>query len=158
MSAYTLDTNVLVGLERDLPRDVFSGLWDRMEDLLRTRRATICVDAMTEIKRMSDMLPAWLDEIDASIEEATPEGIAVVRAIRLAHPGWVDGRKNAADPWIIAHAVTTRRTVVSQEHLRGPGVQDANLGLPNVANEHGVTSLRLIELARAEGWTFVQGS
>ena len=39
--------------------------------------------------------------------------------------------------------------------LKGVGVEDRNLGIPNVAREWSVECLRLPDLARREGWQFL---
>jgi hypothetical protein len=77
-----------------------------------------------------------------------------VAIITERHPDWVQERANAADPFIIAHAATHDRVIVTQERRRGTGVTDRNLRIPNVADEEGVHSLNFNELARREGWRF----
>lgn len=158
MSAvYVLDTNIIINMNGRLPRDVYEGVWDAVEELVADKRAILPRMAFDELARWDDCAP-WAKGLSGFVQDATAEHVAIVQAITNAHPGWVQLTQNAADPWVIACAeCTADGVIVTDERLRGAGVQDANLGIPNVAVERSVDWCNFNDLARAEGWTFTRG-
>lgn len=78
----------------------------------------------------------------------------MVSQIASHHPGWVQESKNAADPFVIAHAVESGLVVVTLERRKGPGVEDHNLKIPNVAEEWQVDCIDFKALSRRAGWVF----
>ncbi|WP_443027399.1 DUF4411 family protein [Sphingomonas sp. LR61] len=95
---------------------------------------------------------SWAKNETGFVCEITAEEIPIVDAISTAHPGWVQGTANAADPWLIAHAAASGRTIVTEERRAGDNVQDQNQKIPNVATEQQVDTINFFALARAEGW------
>jgi len=154
MSHYTLDTNILINLERQYPRDIFPGIWDALELMVDDQRACICRDVLDELSRGGDELHSWAKGLDGFVCEVTDAEVKTVVEISVAHPRWVQGSFNAADPWLIAHASESGRDIVTEEKRAGHGVHDHNQKVPNVASELNIESLTLFELARAETWRF----
>lgn len=151
---YTLDTNILVTMNRLYPRDIFPTLWDHLEALVDVGWACICTEVLVEVKRGGDDLHVWAKDLDGFVCELTPTEPAIAATVSEQHPDWVRGSKNAADPWLIAHAVEHGRTIVSEERTAGPGVEDRNQKVPNVAAENGVACIQFFELARRQSWRF----
>lgn len=154
MTEYTLDTNILVNMNRLYPEDIFPGLWGSLEDLVKAGRICICEEVLEELKRGGDELHSWAKGLQGFACPVSATEPPLVGQISRAHPGWVRGTTNAADPWLVAHALAHNRTIVTEERAAGHGVVDANQKVPNVAAEHGVDSMRFFDLARAEGWAF----
>lgn len=154
MTDYTLDTNILILLNRHYPRDIFPGPWTELEALIDARHACICREVLDELARGGDQLHSWAKNETGFVCEITAEEIPIVDAISTAHPGWVQGTANAADPWLIAHAAASGRTIVTEERRAGDNVQDHNQKIPNVATEQQVDTINFFALARAEGWQF----
>ena len=154
MNAYTLDTNVLILLRRHYPRDIFPGPWLELEALIAQHQACICREVLDELGRGGDELHGWAKGEAGFVCQIAADEIPIVEAISAAHQGWVQGTRNAADPWLIAHAVVSGRTIVTEEKRAGANVQDHNQKVPNVASEHRVDSLSFFALARAESWQF----
>lgn len=152
--AYTLDTSILVGMQQRYPRDIFPGVWDSLEEMVAAGRVCICYIVLEELKRGGDPLHDWAKGLDGFLCAPTQEEIALVDVISKRHPDWVSGTTNAADPWVIAHAATHKRGVVTEENRAGVGVADRNQKIPNVAAEVGVGSMKFFEFARGEGWEF----
>lgn len=151
---YCIDTNIIVILERYLPSDVHPGIWRQMEDLITEGRAHIPREAFEELTRVDDGCATWATGQEGFVEEPTDVHVIAVAGITSAHPGWVQDRTNAADPWVVAHAEVGGYVIVTDERPKGPGVSDRNLKIPNVAGEFGLTCINLNDLARAEGWRF----
>jgi len=154
VSPYTLDTNIVVNMHRLYPRDIFPTLWVNLEDLVDVDSACICSEVLVELRRGGDDLHKWARELPGFVCELAPEEPLTVAAISGQHPDWVRGTQNAADPWLIAHAVAHERTIVSEERQAGPGVEDRNQKVPNVAGENGVECIKFFELVRRESWRF----
>ncbi len=111
-------------------------------------------EAAREIAKKADDLNAWLRQHSAAVVEATVEEFDTVRAIGEAHPDWVRGQRNAADPFIIAAALARAAVIVTDERQSGYRGGEANLRLPTVAGEFGVESITPTELIRRCGWAF----
>jgi len=151
---YTLDTNILINMNRVYPRDIFPTLWDHLEGLVDVGWACICSEILVEVKRGGDELHTWANDLPDFVCELTAIEPATVATISAQHPDWVRGTQNAADPWLIAHAIAHDRTIVSEEREAGPGVEDRNQKVPNVAAENGVECIKFFELARRQSWRF----
>lgn len=159
MSAvYIIDTNIIIHMNDRMPRDVHPGVWEAMEELIAAQRAIMPRMAYDELEGVSDECAPWAKQQPGFIQDANDSQVITVQAISVAHPGWVQERKNAADPWIVACGANTKDAViVTDERLKGPGVIDSNLKIPNVAVEYGVEYCNFNDLSRREGWTFTRG-
>ena len=154
MASYTLDTNILINMERLYPRDIFSGLWDSLEELIDADRACICYFVQHELSVGSDELLAWTKARDKFVCSPDDDEVALATAMSAQHPDWVADTKNAADPWVVAHGHEHKRSIVTEESRAGFGVVDKNQKIPNVADEYRVPVLKFFEFARAESWEF----
>lgn len=151
---YTLDSNILIGLIQKYPRDIFPGIWESIEESVKLGESCICEAVHREVYRIGDDLFEWAKNLPGFICSISDAELATVAAIAGAHPGWVQGQINEADPFVIAHAKAEGSTVVTEENRKGPGTIDKNLKIPNVADEHGVAVLKFFDYVRQEGWTF----
>jgi len=154
MTDYTLDTSILIDLEHRYPRDVFPSAWEALENLIDEQRACVCSEVVEETKRGTDELHRWASAYPGFACPLTDEDVAEATSISGAFPDWVRNEKNAADPFLIAHARVTGRVVVTDERAAGPGALNHNLKVPNVAGTVGVETMTFVEFARAEGWRF----
>lgn len=155
MTGYSIDTNIVINMSRDMPRDVWSGIWDAMEELVATGRANMTQEAFRELGGVDDGCTEWAKQLPGFVHDANDEEIAVAVEISQRLPTWVQDKKNAADPWVIAHAKIRGLTVVSEERPNGPGALEHNLKIPTVAAMYDVACINLVGLARAESWSFV---
>lgn len=152
--SYTLDTNILIGMIRRYPRDIFPSVWEALEETIDDGEACICPAVLDETNRGSDDLHMWAKGYPGFECAVTREELETAALISIAHPEWVRGAENAADPFIIAHAKAQSRVVVTEETRKGPGTLDKNQKIPNVADEFGVECKNFFDLARERGWTF----
>lgn len=151
---YTLDSNILIGLVRLYPRDIFPAMWNNIEASIQEGDSCICEAVLHELHRGGDDLHTWAKRVPDFVCEATDEELAVVAEIAAAHPGWVQGQLNEADPFVIAHAKTENSVIVTEENRKGPNTQDKNQKIPNVADEHGVKAIKFFDYVREQGWQF----
>lgn len=151
---YTLDTNILINMGRWYPREFFASLWSHMESAAAVGDICVCEVVTSELEMGDDDLVAWVKGLDGFVCETTDAELTVVKEIAERHPGWVQGKKNYGDPFVIAHARTDRVTIVTEERRKGLGTKDENQRIPNIAEEHGVPCIRFFEFLRAQGWRF----
>ncbi|PLC10811.1 hypothetical protein AUQ48_15920 [Kocuria flava] len=152
--SYTLDSNILINLVQRYPRDIFPGIWDSIEESVAQGDSCISQAVHREVDRGGDDLHEWADDLPGFVCLVTDEELATVAEIGAAHPGWVQGQLNEADPFVVAHAKHESSTVVTEEKRKGPGTHDKNLKIPNVADEHEVEVLKFFDYVRREGWSF----
>ncbi|TAK69716.1 MAG: DUF4411 family protein [Actinomycetota bacterium] len=151
---YTLDTNILIGLVRLYPRDIFPAMWSNIESSVQQGDSCICEAILREVHRGGDDLHKWAKDLPGFVCPATDEELLSVAEIGVAHPDWVQGQLNEADPFVIAHAKAEKSIIVTEESRKGPGSLDKNLKIPNVAEEHGVETVKFFDYVRERGWRF----
>lgn len=152
--SYTLDTNILIGLVQRYPRDIFPAMWKNIESAVEGGEACICEAILREVKRGGDDLYSWAKNLAGFVCGVTEEELAVVAEIAAAHPEWVQGQLNEADPFVISHAKAENSTIVTEESRKGPNTLDKNQKIPNVAEEHGVKTIKFFDYVREQGWQF----
>lgn len=152
--SYTFDTNIVVTLNREQPRDIYESVWAAFEGLIAEGRGVMNREAYEELVHVDDECAPWAKAQADFVQDTTDTELAVVDTITSDHPDWVQDTKNAADPFIIAQAVECDLVVVTFERPKGPGAADHNLKIPNVASEWGIDCVDFRELARREGWVF----
>ncbi|WP_213573258.1 DUF4411 family protein [Rhodococcus sp. USK13] len=154
MDTYLVDTNVIVLMKRYTPRDLHPSLWQAVEALVSDGRLMIPREVLEELDRVEDELAPWAKRMDGFVDEPTLEDIQIVADISAAHPGWVVGQQNGADPWVVAQAYRLGSVIVTDERAKGPNTADKNLKIPNVAAKYNVECINMNDLGRREGWVF----
>lgn len=151
--AYTFDTSAFLQCwARFYPRDVFPGLWEKLEEML-DRGEIVCTDeVLRELSKQEDDLYNWLKEkqevfleLDGPIQEAAS-------AILAGHPYIAKefARRTHADPFVVAVAQVHGLIVVTQED-RG---SESKPRIPYVCDDLGIPCTDVIGFIRREGWTF----
>ena len=151
---FTLDSNILIGLEQRYPRDIFPGLWENIEASISSQQSCICEAILREIKRGGDYLHNWAKGLPGFVCAVTDAELATVAQIAQAHPGWVQGQLNEADPFVVAHAKAEQSVIVTEENRKGPNTEDKNQKVPNIADEHSIQTMKFFDYVRANGWAF----
>lgn len=152
--SWTLDTNILIGLVQRYPRDIFPAMWSNIEATVASGESCICEAILREVHRGGDPLYDWAKKLGGFVCPATDAELLTVAEIGAAHPGWVQGQLNEADPFVIAHAKAEGSTIVTEENRKGPNTEDRNQKIPNIADEHGVGVVKFLDYVRAQGWQF----
>lgn len=150
----TLDTNILINLSRQYPRDIFGSIWDSIESAVLLGDVCICEAVLREVNRGGDDLYTWAKNLEGFVCPTTDAELTTVAEIAVAHPEWVRGQKNEGDPFIIAHAKVEGSDIVTEEKVTGHGTFEKNLRIPGVAAEHGVSSIKFLDFVRLQGWTY----
>lgn len=154
MSGYTIDTMVLIYLNKRYPKDLFPTLWERVEATMESGEFCICSEVHKELHRGGDDLANWASSYPDFIHSPEEAEFAVVADIATNHPDWVQGTQNAGDPFVVAHAVSEGSVIVTDERRKGPGAIGKNMKIPNVAAEHDVECVNFLALLRLKGWAF----
>lgn len=151
---YSIDTSaILDGMVRYYPRTVFSGLWIRLQDLIKEGNLFASEEVKAELEKQNDDALEWATEQSNLFVEVDDEIQDEVSKILANHPRLIDTRKgrSGADPLVIALAKVRECSVVTGElpsnSLKRPKI-------PDVCNSIGVECLNLLGLMRREGWVF----
>lgn len=153
---YSFDTSALVdGIERFYPIANFPALWERVDRLIAVGRLLISEEAWNESIAADAPLKEWCLETGAnrvtSVYPTDPAVAAVAGAIAAQFPRWAQqGRKNAADPFVVAVAEVEDCMVISGETNGGPGRPK----IPYVCSERRVQHGRFVDVVVNEGWVF----
>ena len=111
---------------------------------------------LRELKRGGDDLHKWAKDLSGFVCAVSGTELTTVADIARAHPGWVQGQLNEADPFIIAHAKAEPSVIVTEENRKGPNTDDKNQKIPNIADEHSVATMKFFDYMRANGWAFTR--
>lgn len=158
---YIIDTSSLIELNKHNPMDVYPGVWQKMEQLIKDGRLLAPKEVFHEISNIDDQLNSWTKYQNELFVEPTPMQIKIVKDILEKFPALIDiNRKYDSDPWVIALTVelinnpqmkliTIKHIVVTEEKLRGNRIK-----IPFVCQEYKIESLDIIGMFREEGWKF----
>lgn len=158
---YIIDTSSLIELNKHNPRDVYPGVWNRIESLISSGRLVAPKEVLNEIKQIDDSLSKWAKTQNKMFIEPTIRQIEIVKDILDKYPALIKTeRKFDADPWVIALAIelstqkqttllTIKRIVVTEEKLRGEKIK-----IPFVCEKMLIESIDIIDMFRTEGWKF----
>ena len=157
MSAiYFVDTNEWINLNRHYPKEVFSGLWENIENLISEGRILSPNEVLDEIKRGHDELVEWC-RTHRTMFLNTDKLIGQVQKILKEHPTLVNpnARYESADPYLIALAASYKDNILGQSPII---VTDENVNktsrIPYAARDNGVQTCKLVEMVQREGWKF----
>jgi hypothetical protein len=157
---YCIDASSLIKLKQDFPRQVFSTLWEKVEELVASGRLIAPDEVFREIEK-DDMLGPWAKQNKNMFRKLDQDQLDAAKDVtsrfrNIAKPGRFGP---AADPFVVALAhLESRRlrssllesqsecVVVSEE--RGPGK------IPGACAHYDLTCVALVDLFQREGWKF----
>jgi hypothetical protein len=137
---------------RHYPRAVFPSLWQRLETLIRDSDLVCSEEVLVELGRVDDDLYDWCRAHPHMFQPSDAAIQRDVARLQQTYAGFVPTTGSSrADPFVIAVAIRTASAVVTQERPANPGARPK---IPDVCTSEGVRCLSLLEMIRAEGWTF----
>lgn len=150
---YCFDTSALIECwTRYYPRDVFPGLWDKLDDYAAHYAIVAPDEVRFEIEKKEDGLHEWVKgrpylfvPLDEDVQKAAAQILASYPALVKA-----SARRTEADPFVIALAQVRSIPVVTAE--RGGSVKTPKI--PYVCGELKIRCFSIVEFIRAEGWQF----
>lgn len=153
---YFVDTSEWINLSRLYPKDVFSSLWDNVENLISEERILSPKEVRDEIKQGHDELAEWC-KTHQKMFRSTDTLTEQVKKVIDEHPALVNPHApyESADPYIIALAVSYKHDMMGLSPII---VTDENVNkksrIPYVARANGVQTCKLVEMFQKEGWKF----
>lgn len=162
---YCIDANVLIqAWQKYYSPDLCPDYWDLLNELGKQGRIFIPEEVKNEIvvpetsDKTEDDLSKWLKRSKIPIHKPTENIIACWQKILQADPTHkllVDNIKSRslADPWLIAHAMDTKATVVTKENIDS-AMNSKRVKIPNVCKNMGVRCIDDFEFIKEIGVKF----
>jgi hypothetical protein len=151
---YSFDTSSLLNGRRDLlPPNVFGSVWQQIEVAIVDGEVRAIDVVRDELSKRDDEVLQWVKTqhglfvpLDEGVQRATTD-------VLDAHPKLMGhgGGRNEADPFVIALAITTGATVVTEETKSG---NLAKPRIPDVCGALGVPCCGLIGFLQQQGYSF----
>ncbi len=152
---YSFDTSALIdGLERYYPEATFAGLWEAVDNLIAEGRFFASAEVWEEIKKKDEAAKKWADPRKSKIFNETDAATAAeVKKLLTTFPRLVmnGGRRNRADPFVIAVAKLRKATVVTGEGSDGSMSRPK---IPFVCQQQKIPCITFTEFIAAEQWKF----
>lgn len=136
---FCLDANVLIqAWQKYYSPKLCPDYWKVLDELGKQDRIFLPQMVYEEITRTEDDLAAWLKQSNIpeyKIDGPVTEALRSIDPANSAHQGLVDNTKarSLADPWVIAHAITEKATVVTKEE-KITATNTAKIKIPNVCD------------------------
>ena len=149
---YSIDASIMIeGWRRQLPPDIAPGLWDGLDDLIRSGDLRATEEVLVELERKDDEVFEWARERPDLFVPINEEIQMLVREILAEHKTLIDTRKNrsSADPFVIALARMNSCLVLTDERSTGSAKRPH---IPDVCAAYNVECNNLLGLMRREGW------
>lgn len=152
-NGYSIDSSSLIHCRHTYPIDVFPSLWQALDDLLTRNVLFAQEEVWNEVHRGTDPLTAWAASRKTGLCVPADAGqIAVMQRIAAAFPqaNYTATTEHRADPWVVSLAVMRSLSVVSEER----GTAQTFPRVPQMCAAFGVTHMHILDVMRAEGWSF----
>ena len=140
---YCLDANVLIqAWQKYYSPKLCPDYWSVLNELGKQDRIFLPEMVYEEITRTEDELAVWLKESEIpkyKMDGPVTEALRSIYAANSAHQTLVDNTKSRslADPWVIAHAMKEKATVVTKEE-KVTATNTVKIKIPNVCENMGV--------------------
>jgi hypothetical protein len=140
---YCLDANVLIQAWQKYYSPKFCpDYWKILNDLGIQKKIFISEMVYEEIIRTEDDLSKWLKNSDIpirKIDEPVTKCLQAIYSKNPLHKNLVDNTKarSLADPWVIAHAINEKATVVTKEE-KVTALNSNKIKIPNVCENMAV--------------------
>lgn len=123
-----------------------------MDELIRRGALIATEEVLHELERKDDEVYEWARQRDMFVDTNEAIQLAATGILRN-HPKLIDQRKNrsGADPFVIALAQVEGCAVVTAEK---PTTSSKRPNIPDVCDALGIQWLTILQLFRAQGWSF----
>lgn len=150
--SYCIDTSSIINLFRYYPKDIFEGLWNRLEELIQKGLIISHETVLKELEKKDDEVKDWCKnhkKIFKGIDECLKEKFKEVKK-KYSNSYWnaeINRNNEWADPWLIALAICKGAKIISDEVNKPDRI-------PYVANHFKVETLNLIAFFREQKLKF----
>jgi len=140
---YCLDANVIIEAWQKYYSPTFCpDYWELLNDFGQNNKMFIPESVYEEIIRTDDDLSIWLKKSNIpvhKINESVTKCLQTIYSKNPVHKFLVDNTKarSLADPWIIAHAINEKATVVTKEE-KVTALNSKRIKIPNVCDNMGI--------------------
>lgn len=157
MKQYCLDSNVLIeAWNKHYSMDLSPQYWDFLDHLAHQKTVFCTREVKREIDKIDDGLSAWAKQRPYLFRDETDDVFRCVKAIfeQSENRRLVDscGFRSAADPFVIAHAMSENATVVTKEAFEMNRTK--RLKIPNVCHSLNVRCIDEFAFLREIGLHF----
>ncbi len=159
VQTYCLDANVLIqAWQKYYSPKICPDYWDILIQLGKQKLIFLPELVLEEITRTEDDLAEWLRGSKLpihKISESVTRCLQKIYAPDPLHKNLVDNTKqrSLADPWVIAHALDEKATVVTKENKEtAPNAK--RIKIPNVCDNMGLRWINDFEFIQESGITF----
>jgi predicted nucleic acid-binding protein len=150
---YCLDANVLIQAYQKYYSPKFCpDYWEILDELGKQGKIFLPEIVNEEITRTEDDLSKWLKKSSIQIrkiDEPVTKCLQDIYSKNSLHKNLVDNTKarSLADPWVIAHAMREKATVVTKEE-KVTALNSAKIKIPNVCDNMGVRWINDFQFVR----------
>lgn len=160
-TSYSMDTSVFLTAYKIYPFDLFPGWWVWIESMIAQDQIFLCQMAFLEIKmhtEKGDAIYQWVQKQKKKhphfVREEDENVFTRAEKIAMKFPGLSNRKKIPtadADPYVIAHAMETSATVVTEEKpVKSPKPRK----IPDVCKKLNIKCIKTHDLMRQEGISF----
>lgn len=146
-SRYIFDSNIFINLQRRQPIDVYPSVWEKISDLMENGTIISSLEVYEEIVNNKDALSEWVKKRKKYFLPSEVNVQNEVRRILKDYRGLVEGgkKKNSADPFVIALALLTGFSIVTEE-IHSNNEQAPKI--PNVCDACGILYYDFVKFSR----------
>ena len=150
---YSFDTSAFIETWRHYqPIDVFPKVWEDLANVIAENRILCSIIVQEELRRKDDDLLHWVLERVTFLEPTKKEEAIVISIISDAHfSQWAKGRKNQADPFVVALGKVNKCPVVTWEHTFDRTLSNT---LASACKLQGVEAISFVEFQRREQFRY----
>jgi PIN domain nuclease of toxin-antitoxin system len=148
---FCLDTSIFInGWWKHYPIDVFPSYWQALDKLMEEGIVFSCFEVYEELKRQDDALLKWAKKHRKFFEDPTEDTFLQLQELMKEYPNFAaaSGTLNAADPWVISHAMPTRAIVVTYEDRATKRKETKPPKIPDVCDDLGMRSMKVPEFLK----------
>lgn len=141
-------------MKRAYPIDVMPGFWKKLEEGIEAERIFSTEAVLHEITGVDDQLAKWAKAQSGLFLPMNDEAAAHLPDILTKCPNLIDPtkKKDEADPYVLAQALASGATVVTQENSLGK--KNARINIPDACLIMNAPSVNLLTMIRKMGWSF----
>lgn len=154
MAKYCFDTGAFIeGWVRYYPKDTFPSLWTNIEQMIDCGDILCPDEVLQELQHKEDDLYKWAKTRKHLFYSIDNDLQVTVRQILVEFPRLTDTKsfRSHGDPFVIALAKITNRTVVTSEKNKGNGTIPH---IPYVCQHYSIRCITLLQFIREQKWNF----
>ncbi len=148
---YVVDTCSFTTLHKIYPRDVFPGVWEKVDELIESGRLISVDEVLHEISRQDDVLAKWAKARKEIFIPLTEEVQDAAKDIVNRFVKILDFKKNksGADPFLIGLAQTREDSIVVTEEKNSGGPDKHKI--PDICNAIKIPHMNFLSMLKSEG-------